>query len=152
WISLQFVIFSFHQKGIPYKLPRNLAYLIEGRRFHCMFHELWVGLDSGSLFKSSIRSSLQKLIIKQMLDLLKPIAVHTHLPAYYTDLESLGLQVSPLPLFSNIEVTKERNKSEETCIFRVGFFSQAEISDSTAEFLESLATEVVLKGLTLEVL
>src|SRR5690606_2366760 len=61
-------------------------------------------------------------------------------------------QVSPLPLFSNIEVTKERNNPEETCIFRVGFFSQAEISDSIAEFLESLAREVVLKGLTLEVL
>jgi glycosyltransferase involved in cell wall biosynthesis len=152
WISLQFVIFSFHPKGIPYKLQRNLAYLIEERPFHCMFHELWVGLDRGNLFKSSIISSLQKLIIKQMIHLLKPMTIHTHLPAYSVDLENLGLQVSPLPLFSNIEVTKEDNKPNETCIFRLGFFSQAEVSDAIAEFLKSLGGEVMLKGLTLEVL
>jgi glycosyltransferase involved in cell wall biosynthesis len=152
WISLQFVIFSFHPQGVPYRLQRNLAYLTEGRRFHCMFHELWVGLDRGKLFKSSIVSSLQKIIIKQMIHFLKPMTIHTHLPAYSVDLEGLGLQVSPLPLFSNIEVTEEDNKPNETSIFRVGFFSQAEISDAIAEFLKSLGREVMLKGLTLEVL
>src|SRR5690606_8202491 len=90
WVSHQFVIFSFHSKGIPYKLYRNLVLLSKGRHFHCMFHELWVSLDRGKLFKSSIMSALQKVIIRQMLSILRPNVIHTHLPMYQMNLGDLG--------------------------------------------------------------
>ena len=40
WISLQFVCYGFHPKGITLALPRHLAPLIADRRLHVMLHEL----------------------------------------------------------------------------------------------------------------
>ena len=51
WISLQFVPFSFHAKGLPFALARDLSLLGEGRKWHIMFHELWVGMDKESPLK-----------------------------------------------------------------------------------------------------
>src|ERR1022692_2576923 len=42
WVSLQFVPFGFHPKGLPFGLPRHLMSIIGSRPLHWMFHELWV--------------------------------------------------------------------------------------------------------------
>src|ERR1700682_2918463 len=45
WLSLQFVPFSFHAKGLPLRFVRLFSMLGKGRNWHVMVHELWVGMN-----------------------------------------------------------------------------------------------------------
>jgi glycosyltransferase involved in cell wall biosynthesis len=152
WISLQYVIFSFAPSGLPFFINKYLKKLSNGRYLHIMFHEIWVGIDKTHLFKSFIKYVLQRVIIRQMIKLLRPTVIHTHLPLYQIKLESLGLQVSNLPLFSNIDVNAICQNSNENNVLRIGFFSQAEISESIAAFLENLGKQANFYRLKLEVI
>src|SRR5215210_3802535 len=42
WLSLQYVPFSFHTKGLPFRLSKLLRGLGKGRKWQIMFHELWL--------------------------------------------------------------------------------------------------------------
>jgi hypothetical protein len=44
WISLQFVPFSFHTKGLPFDLAKTIKPLTKNAHFHIMFHELWAAM------------------------------------------------------------------------------------------------------------
>ena len=63
WLSLQFVPFSFHSKGLPLDLASRLASLGRGRSWHIMIHELWVGMDCESPLKHKLWGSIQRLLI-----------------------------------------------------------------------------------------
>lgn len=104
WISVQYVPFSFHQKGLPLNLERTIKYLSKGRKLHLMFHELWVGMDAGSSFKFKLWGKLQKRIIAAFLRKLKPDLIHTNSRLYIDKLSDLGIKAFYLPLFGNIPV------------------------------------------------
>jgi hypothetical protein len=104
WISLQFVIFSFHTKGLPVGLIGFLAGLGKGRRWHMMFHELWVGMPVGASGKHIFWGWLQQKIISWLILRLKPEVIHTQSMLYYAQLTRLGFKVNHLPLFSNVPV------------------------------------------------
>lgn len=106
WLSLQFVLFSFHSKGLPLGLSKQLKLLGSGKRWHVMFHELWVGMRKGSSFMHTLWGNIQKLIIKSMIYDLQPLAVHTQAKLYQLQLEKIGIDVKYLPLFSNIPVVQ----------------------------------------------
>src|SRR6266496_1424946 len=95
WLSVQYVPYSFHLKGLPFGLNNLLDNIKQDKHLHIMFHELWVG-DDDSL-KLKVYSLLQKLIIKQIKKKLNPDLVHTHLPNYYFKLKNLKFEVKPLP-------------------------------------------------------
>ena len=121
WVSLQFVVFSFHSKGLPWGLGNKLANLLENRRVHIMFHELWVAMDQESSIKLKILGQLQKTIIKKILKGVKPKIIHTHTPLYKWQLNKLGFTASILPLFGNIPVKKfqdiKKNVSSRFVVF-----------------------------------
>jgi len=102
WLSLQFVIFGFHHKGLPIGLGRQLAPLGIGRRWHIMFHELWLGMEMRSSKKHYLWGGVQRLLIKSLISALKPEIIHTHTNLYQQQLVKLGFIVQHLPLFSNI--------------------------------------------------
>ncbi|GAA4439499.1 hypothetical protein GCM10023188_35910 [Pontibacter saemangeumensis] len=102
WLSLQFVPFAFHNKGITYSLNKNLKTLGKGRSWHIMFHELWVGMEISSDLKHFLWGRLQRWLIKLLLDNLKPSVVHTQTKLYQLQLLKLGFKAAYLPLFSNI--------------------------------------------------
>lgn len=106
-ISLHFVPFSFHAKGLSLKLAKKMRYLGEGRKLHIMFHELWLGMERQASFKYIIWGNLQRWLIKQLLRELKPQLVTTHTPLYQWHLKNLGCEAAILPLFSNIPVTAD---------------------------------------------
>ncbi|MUP45422.1 glycosyltransferase family 1 protein [Gramella sp. BOM4] len=103
WLSLQYVPYSFHKKGIPFFLQHILKRLGEGRKWHIMFHELWLGMNQGSPFKFQIYGIVQEFIIKKMIRSLNPSSIHTHATVYKLKLESYGFQIDQLPLFGNIQ-------------------------------------------------
>jgi hypothetical protein len=104
WISLQFAIFSFHSKGFPVGLIGFLAGLGKGRRWHIMFHELWVGMSVGASIKHIFWGWLQQKIISRLIFRLKPKVIHTQSMLYFAQLTRLGFKVNHLPLFSNVPV------------------------------------------------
>jgi hypothetical protein len=102
WVSLQFVPFSFHRKGLPISLRNNLFKLGKGRQWHIMFHELWVGMPTTASLKHQMWGWMQQYIIKSLIGRLGPKVIHTHCGLYILQLREMGFNVFELPLFSNV--------------------------------------------------
>jgi len=101
-ISFQFVPFSFHPKGLPSKLGKNLGTMLNGYKVQVMLHELWVGHAHKWSEKRFWMGLLQKRIIVKLLKTIKPQLINTHAPYYQFLLEKAGVKVEVLPLFANI--------------------------------------------------
>lgn len=113
WLSLQFVPFSFHIKGLPWSLNSKLLQIGRGRKWHIMFHELWVGQEKEANLKLRLWGFIQKEIIKDMQQRLKPRIIHTQSTLHLDLLVALGYtNCHLLPLFGNIPVTN-RNFSDD---------------------------------------
>ena len=102
WMSLQFVPFGFHPKGLCVGLGKFLAALGAGAPWQVMFHELWLGLGQHSSIKARIWGGWQRGIVLDCLRRLGPKVVHTQAEPYRLALEQLEIKASILPLFSNI--------------------------------------------------
>lgn len=108
WISVQFVPFSFHPKGLPVVFINRLAKLLIGFKVHVMFHELWVGMDKKASLKFKLWGGVQKKLIISFINKLKPKQIHTNTNLYQSYLNKLGFKSDILPLFSNIPVSSEK--------------------------------------------
>ena len=106
WISLQFVAFSFHPKGLSFNLAYRLARLGKGRPWHLMLHELWVGMAQGSPLKHIWWGRLQQWLIASLINQLRPVVIHTQTRLYQLQLAKIGVKAGYLPLFSNIPVVR----------------------------------------------
>ena len=119
WISLQFVPFSFHFKGLSHSLGRELAKVGKGKRWHLMVHELWTGMNYGASVKHVLLGRLQRYLFKLLVKNIKPQVIHTQCQLYKIRIESLGFKVDHLPLFSNIINTNSiyENSSSSSSYF-----------------------------------
>ena len=109
WLSLQYVPFSFQERGLPFLLSRRLKKISSNGRWHVMFHELWVGMDERSPFKQVCWGRVQRQLIRSMLTNLKPALTHTQVGLYQTELKKLGFTTHHLPLFGNIGREEDTN-------------------------------------------
>lgn len=150
-VSLQYVPFAFHLKGLPFNLANELVKVGKGKKWQIMFHELWVGTEDGHFLKMKIFAFLQKYIIKRMLEVISPSVIHTHLPIYKHQLNKLGWNTSDLSLFSNIEL-KRLKEAEQGNILRACFFSQIGTSNEIINFLSTISKEIIAKKLKFEIL
>jgi glycosyltransferase involved in cell wall biosynthesis len=112
WISLQFVNFAFDLKGLHFGLGKSLARIGNGRKWHIMFHELWVGMAVEAKFKHVLWGKLQRLLIIDLIKNLKPLIMHTQSRLYKIQLVRLGFKVDYLPLFSNIPAVYKNARTE----------------------------------------
>ena len=104
WISLQFVPYGFHPKGIPWRLICGLKAVIAGKPLQIMFHELWIGFGAAAPLKVRCIGALQRLCISRIIQTLKPRAIHTSNATYVGLLKRVGGLATELPLFGNIPV------------------------------------------------
>jgi len=137
WVSLQFVPFGYHPKGLKVGLSRLLMPLGRGRKWHIMLHELWVGIAEEESQKLQLWGKAQRLLIMGLLKNLKPQVLHTQTGLYKTLLAKLGYTVEILPLFGNIPVVKqmEENQALDKIAFVVfgAIHDRAPIDDLSAE-------------------
>ncbi len=106
WISLQFVLFTFHKKGLPFRLANKMKKLNNGvAKWHIMFHELWVGMNIEAPLKLRLMGAMQKRIIKSFVGSMKPLVVHTHAYIYVWQLNKMHIKAKQLPLFTNLLVS-----------------------------------------------
>lgn len=110
WISLQFVPYSFNPKGLPFWLPSFLNKLKGNHKWHIMFHELWIGMDSNATFKSKCIGLLQKALVLRILRGKENILINTQTDLYQSKISDLGYNAQILPLFSNIIKNRESNR------------------------------------------
>ena len=139
WLSLQFVPYSFNVKGLPFGLAGKLKKIGKGRKWHIMFHELWLQRYTGVSLKIKILSYIQEFIVCRMLVKLNPKLIHTHLPFYQTLIKKRGYDTLALPLFSNIRVFEKSQQATTRNVFRLGFFSQMEILPSITDLINRLS-------------
>lgn len=111
WLSLQYVPYSFSQKGIPIGISSKLLKIGKGRKWHIMFHELAIGIEVGASIKDILIGKVQIQIIRSLLQKLNPSIVHTQTHLYRQILNDIGFNSSYLPLFSNIP---RENKIDST--------------------------------------
>lgn len=102
WISLQFVPFAFHPKGLAWALAGKLAMLARGRKCHVMLHEVWIGFTRTASFRHRLVGAVQRRLILRILKILPCRVLHTSNHLYRLVLEDSGIQAEILKLFSNI--------------------------------------------------
>jgi hypothetical protein len=163
WVSLQFVPFGFHPKGLPFGLPRHLKSIIGSRPLHWMFHELWVLWNFPLSLRKRLLGQLQKFWLVSCLKKVKPQAVATQLPLYKAELIKIGVEADVVPLHGNIPVypKDEANRwFNDRCVslsgkpqIKLGFFgniysclSPALLAARIAEFKLPAADILVLSA------
>jgi hypothetical protein len=106
FISLQFVIYGWHDKGLPIFLPTLLKRLSKNHKLQIMFHELSIGISQGVTFKESLIGFLQRqLVIKPLLKLKNLLIIDTQSSVYQRLLKNwTEKKVGLKPLFGNIPV------------------------------------------------
>jgi hypothetical protein len=104
WVSLQFVPFGFHPKGLCWGLADHLKPIIGTRPLHWMFHELWVLWSFPLSLRKRLLGQAQKFYLRAGLRKLKPRAISTQLSFYQTELSKIGLAAGVIPLHGNIPV------------------------------------------------
>jgi hypothetical protein len=124
WVSLQFVIFAFHDKGLPFGLGPIFGNSFQGYKVHIMFHELWLGIGKFNNIKHAVWGFFQKRIILSLLNNLKPRIIHANSSWYAMKLRKIAKNVKVLPLFSNIPLFSEHvNKNKEIDFQKIKSFN-----------------------------
>ena len=153
WISVQFVPFSFHNKGLSFSFAGAVKQLVQKRKLHIMFHELWVGMDTNASAKLRLWGSLQRMIIKRMVQNLKPAVINTNTALYVAQLSKLGFKAERLPLFGNIPVVDHNEaiiKKTNTRKFVV--FGSIHYGAPVDEFAKALRNYAANRNLAIEII
>ena len=151
WISLQYVPFSFDNRGLHFGLSDLIVKLRIQCKLQIMIHEMWVGRDEGDSLKQKCLSYFQENIINRLLKITSPDLIHTHLPLFSSNINKMGFQCYELPLFSNIEFIKKTSYENVNRIFRMTFFSQIELNQTITNFINNFCSELSVRGLRCEI-
>jgi hypothetical protein len=99
WVSLQFVAFGFHPRGLVEEIAGPLAGLFSGWSVHVFLHELWLGEEIGAPWKHRALGWLQRRSVLPLLRGLNARVIHTSNSAYVRLLSRRGVTARRLPLF-----------------------------------------------------
>ena len=136
WISLQYVPYAFSSKGIPLKLPHFLKNHNLGIRWHFMIHEAYIGANGN--FKKSIIQRLQIWVLKMLCNKLQPRVIHTTIPSYQSQLNTIGIESEILGLFGNIPISKGTIKDDSDKTFRGVYFGAPPKEDKFQVFIDAI--------------
>ncbi len=119
WLSLQFVPWGFHTKGLAHSLGARLRRISAGAHLHVMCHELWL---QGRVFsiKQRILGLFQKWAIGRLFAALQPRVVNTTLEYYRDLLSGMGVTADLLPLHGNIPISSSRAEGRAWLRSRLG--------------------------------
>jgi hypothetical protein len=135
WVSLQYVSFGFHQKGIPFFLPSRLSKLGKTHRWHLMFHELWNGDNQNSKLSHRLLGLFEKKIVFGLLRQLEPLLCTTSNQLYNQWLKCEKIDNQILPLFSNIRSQKDKQSFPSVMENTVATFGQLESEELGRELI-----------------
>jgi hypothetical protein len=100
WISLHYIPYAFHSKGLPYRLRLCLGSLVVAAQWHVMIHELWV--DPCLRLSNRVLAPIQILLLKNLIISLGAKVIHTSNFYYQELLGSISLNSLILPMFGSV--------------------------------------------------
>ncbi len=103
-LSLQYVPFSFHKKGIPFGIGTYFKEIFRERKVHLMFHEIWQGESKESTFKDKIVGFVQKRISYSIISSVRPSWISTTNEYYKNCFTGLNIKPLKVPVFSNMPI------------------------------------------------
>lgn len=114
WVSIQFVCYGWHPKGVPIGLCRRLERTLGAVPLHLMFHELTIGVTVESTLRHRIVGRLQReFAIKPLTRLPQVRVIHTNTWPHAQLLQRWGAAAEVLPLFGNIPFSPTTEKERE---------------------------------------
>ncbi len=119
--SLQFAPFSWASKGISGKKIFKLAKVLEKKKLHINFHEIWIGDYSKANVKEKLIGWLQKRELLKFIKIAKPFLVTSSNSAGLSRLRDAGVEAEYLYLFGNIPYSLS-NISKPSTALSVAFF------------------------------
>jgi hypothetical protein len=120
-VSLQWVPYAFHDRGIPWGIEKGLGRIVAGRMAHVMCHEIWIGAEIGASLGHRVTGAAQRGVMRRVFRALRPACVQTSNAAYAGLLRSAGIEAEVLPMSGAIPVTGEHARREEGVV-RIGMF------------------------------
>ena len=111
WVSIQFVPYAFNNRGIFKDFLKGIKGFVSGINCHINLHEIWIGEYPNAKFKERIIGCIQKKLIVQMINQTKPKVINYSNAGAKTRLERNNIKCSYLPIFSNIPIVKNTDKS-----------------------------------------
>jgi glycosyltransferase involved in cell wall biosynthesis len=122
-VSLQLLLYSFHPAGLSFVLPQLLRAIIGQTPVQVMFHELWLGEQTGARLKTRIFGFCQRKIIEGVVKKLACRVTHASNPVYIRLLSRRGIKAKLLPLFGNVPIVQVENVSpRDDAVLRLGIF------------------------------
>jgi len=120
-VSLQWVPYGFHQRGVPWGIEKGLEKIAGGRAVHLMCHEIWIGAEQGASLRHRLTGAAQRAVLRRVTRTLKPVCVQTSNAVYAALLRRAGMDAAVLPMYGAIPVTGAEAAREE-CVVRIGMF------------------------------
>ena len=103
WMSLQYVCYGYHPRGLAWRWNRILADLATVRvQRHLMFHELWSGEGGRPPLQHRLLGLGQRYVVRDLHRRFRPDVVTTSMPLFQHRLSLRGIKAKVLPLFGNI--------------------------------------------------
>ena len=122
-VSLQLLLYSFHPAGLSFVLPQLLRAIIGQTPVQVMFHELWLGEQTGARLKTRVFGYCQRKIIEGVVKKLACRVTHTSNPVYIRLLSRRGIKAKLLPLFGNVSIVQIDDVSpRDDQVLRLGMF------------------------------
>lgn len=109
WVSLQYVPYAFHPKGLPFSWMKAFKRCAPQCKWHVMMHELWIGSKKKDSIKSKIIGFFQRNIVKRTLDNIHPIQVTSNVKYYKYLLQNINYRAHIIPVFNNIGIGNPDN-------------------------------------------
>jgi len=104
-VSLQWVPYAFHPRGIPWGIEKALGRIAGRRAAQVMCHEIWIGAEAGAGLRRRVTGVAQRAVMRRLFRTLRPGCVQTSNAAYAALLGKAGIKAEVLPLFGSIPVT-----------------------------------------------
>ena len=104
FVSLQFVCYGFHPRGIDFGLAGRLREIIGKRAVQIMFHELWIGAEQGAPLKDRFVGNIQRSLLLRLPRMLDARVIHTSNASYVAMLRERNVSAEILPLFGAIPI------------------------------------------------
>lgn len=139
-VSVQFVPYSFHPKGLPFGfvwMIRRVANAVNVK-WQAMFHELWVGEESGAKPAHRVLRLIQIRLIKDFLQGVQPNAVWTSNDFYQYLLHSIGHPALLVPLFSNFRFPQFVRNGSSARSQRIAIFGSLESNELGIQLLDAV--------------
>lgn len=140
WVSLQFVSYGFHSRGICWNAAAVLRRIVGATPVHLMLHEIWTGADGHSRLKLRLMGMLQRHCILRLFRLLNIKVTHTSNPAYAAILRQYGVGATVLPLFGSVPAAGRESSTAASGTWRFVMFGTLHPVWPPEPLLELLAT------------